>query len=300
MNNSHAKTLICIVGPTAVGKTELGLRIAQHYNTEIVSADSRQFYREMSVGTAKPTPGELNCVVHHFIDNLSIEDSYSAGQYEIEGLACLEELFKKHHEVVLVGGSGLFVNALCFGLDQLPQPGANIRESISLSFREKGIEPLQERLRQCDPDYFQEVDIHNPQRVIRALEVFESTGIPFSEWRRKQFKPRNFNIKTIGLTMERENLYNRINVRVDRMMENGLLQEVSALLPYRERPPLQSVGYTELFNYLDGKTNLKDAIDKIKQNTRRYAKRQLTWFRKNPDTKWIDAAEINGLNFDLL
>ena len=299
MSSKQAKTLICIVGPTAVGKTELALRMAQHYQTEIISADSRQLYREMSIGTAKPTPQELNCIPHHFINSLSIEDPYSAGQYEIEGLACLERLFQKHQEVVLVGGSGLFVNALCFGLDQLPQPGPNIRESISLLFKEEGIVPLQERLRQCDPDYYQEVDIHNPQRVIRALEVFESTGIPFSEWRRKQFQPRSFNIKTIGLTMERETLYNRINLRVNHMMEKGLLQEVSALVPYRGYPPLQSVGYTELFDYLDGKTKLEDAVGKIKQNTRRYAKRQLTWFRKNPDTQWLDATDLKSLNFEL-
>ena len=299
MNSNKTKTLICIVGPAAVGKTELALRMARQYQTEIISADSRQFYREMSVGTAKPTPQELNAIPHHFINNLSVEDSYSAGQYELEGLVCLKKLFEKHNEVILVGGSGLFVNALCYGLDQLPQPGPNVRESISLLFKVEGIVPLQERLRKCDPDYYQEVDVNNPQRVIRALEVYESTGIPFSEWRRKQFQPRAFQIRTIGLTMEREKLYDRINLRVDRMMERGLLDEVSALVPYRACTPLQSVGYTELFDYLDGKIKLEEAVAKIKQNTRRYAKRQLTWFRKNPDTQWLDAAEIiNGVNFD--
>ncbi|WP_353124212.1 tRNA (adenosine(37)-N6)-dimethylallyltransferase MiaA [Parapedobacter pyrenivorans] len=286
------KTLICVVGPTAIGKTAVGVRLATHFDTVVLSADSRQLYREMNIGTAKPSKDELAAIQHYFIDSHSITDDYSAGDFERDALKQLEDLFSRHDIVVLVGGSGLFVNAVCQGLDDLPKPLAGVREQLNAAYRKRGLEYLQHLLKQVDPFYYSEVDIHNPQRVIRALEVYESTGVPFSHFRRKQVAKRPFKVLKIGLNMDRECLYQRINARVDAMMEAGLLEEVESLLPYRYKLPLQTVGYAELFDHLDGEYTLPQAVEKIKQHTRRYAKRQLTWFRKDAETKWFEPGDM--------
>lgn len=281
------KTLVCIVGPTAIGKTALAIKVAKAFDTVILSADSRQFYREMSIGTAKPTPGELAAVPHYFIDTLRVTDAYSAGDFERDALALLDRLFARCDIAVLVGGSGFFVDAVCRGLDDLPAPAAGVRERLNALYQESGLPYLQEKLKHADPEYYAAVDIHNPQRVIRALEVYESTGMPFSHFRLQNMKQRPFAVVKIGLTTDRELLYERINMRVDTMMDSGLLDEVRSLLPHRDKPPLLTVGYAELFDYLDGKYTLETATDKIKQHTRRYAKRQLTWFRRDTDTRWF-------------
>lgn len=287
--------MVCVVGPTAVGKTAAAIELASALKTVVLSADSRQFYQELNIGTAKPNPEELAVVRHYFINSHRIEDIFSAGDYEREGLLLLEELFAGLPVVVLVGGSGLFVDALCKGLDDLPTPLPGIREKWNTCFAEQGISGLQQALQKMDPEYFDLVDRHNPQRMIRALEVCESTGQPFSTFRKNQANHRNFDVLTIGLDMDRSNLYDRINTRVDHMMETGLLEEVRSLVQHKEKPALRTVGYSELFDYFDGLLTLDEAVDKIKQNTRRYAKRQLTWFRKNTDTYWFEPTAIQQM-----
>lgn len=285
------KTLIVIVGPTAIGKTAAAIQLAQHFNTVILSADSRQFYREMSVGTAKPTTQELAAAQHYFINSHSITEPFSVGDFEKQGLALLDELFKIHDTIIMVGGSGLYIKAICDGFDNIPVADEDVRERLNAELETKGLAYLQKKLKEADPDYYAEVDINNPQRVIRALEVFESTGNPFSSYRVAATNTRPFNIIKIALDMPRELLYNRINQRVDIMVKQGLLDEVKSLLPYRHLNALNTVGYSEIFDYLDGKIDLKTAIENIKQNTRRFAKRQLTWFRKDKDFHWIETNE---------
>ncbi|MCR8559745.1 tRNA (adenosine(37)-N6)-dimethylallyltransferase MiaA [Mucilaginibacter sp. BJC16-A38] len=287
MNSS--KTLIVIAGPTASGKTAAAIEIAKHYNTVVISADSRQFYREMSIGTAKPTSRELNEVKHYFIDSLSIAETYTAGDYEKQCLDLLEELFKTHPLVVLAGGSGLFIKAVCEGFDEFPEVDPDVRERLNNELTNYGLTHLQEKLKTVDPDYSSSVDISNPQRIIRALEVFEGTGRPYSSYRKLTSNNRPFNIIKLGLNMERPVLYQRINQRVDDMVRQGLVDEVKSLLPYRQLNALNTVGYSELFDYFDGKTDLNTAIELIKQNTRRFAKRQMTWFGKDKEILWFKA-----------
>ncbi|MGK6349910.1 tRNA (adenosine(37)-N6)-dimethylallyltransferase MiaA [Parapedobacter sp. DT-150] len=282
-----AKTLVCVVGPTGIGKTAVAIQLAQRFHTVILSADSRQFYREMTIGTAKPSKQELAAATHYFIDSHTITDDYSAGDFERDALALLAKLFAQHDLVIMAGGSGLFVDAVCRGLDELPKPLPGVRDRLNGLYETQGLEPLQQLLKQVDPSYYEEVDIQNPQRVIRALEVYESAGMPFSRFRKKAVNTRPFDVLKIGLDTDRETLYQRINSRVDAMVEAGLLEEVKSLLPYRDKPPLQTVGYAEGFDYLDGHCTWQQAVDKIKQNTRRYAKRQLTWFRKDTKTHWL-------------
>lgn len=291
----QAKTLVCVVGPTAIGKTAVGIQLAQHLHTVILSADSRQFYQEMNIGTAKPTVEELAAVPHYFVNSHRLTDVYSAGDFERDALQLLDELFAHQDIALLVGGSGLFVDAVCRGLDDLPQPSPGVRDRLNRLYEYEGLPYLQQLLKTVDPAYYQEVDTHNPQRVIRALEVYESTGLPFSLFRKQQRKQRPFQVRKLGLTTDRPYLYQRINTRVDAMMEAGLLDEVTSLLPYRNLPPLQTVGYAELFEYLDGKYTLDEAVDRIKQNTRRYAKRQLTWFRKDPLTVWFAPTDLAAM-----
>lgn len=277
-----------VVGPTAVGKTAMAIALARYFKTEIISADSRQFYKELSIGTAKPNAEELAQAPHHFISSHTIQEEYSAGDFERDALALLYELFKQHDTVVMVGGSGLFVRAVCEGLDNLPKAPIAIRERLNGIFEKEGIEPLQQRLKEVDPGYYSTADIHNPQRVIRALEVYEATGKPFSIYRTQEMADRPFDIVTIGLNMERDKLYDRINRRVDNMLEDGLVEEVRGLSLYRKKPALLTVGYAEIFDYLDGEISLEDAVSRIKQNSRRYAKRQITWFKKYGDTVWFE------------
>ena len=284
-----------VVGPTAVGKTAIGITLAQHFDTVVLSADSRQFYREMTIGTAKPDAAEQAAVQHFFIDSHSIQEDYSAGDFERDALTLLDELFQKHDEVVMVGGSGLFVRAVCEGLDNLPKAPAEVRDRLNQTFEQQGLEPLQARLQEVDPDYYRDADIQNPQRVIRALEVYEATGKPFSSYRLQSIADRPFEVVTIGLNTDREKLYARINQRVDQMLANGLLEEVKALSLYRDKPALLTVGYAELFAYLDGMLSLEEAVDKIKQNTLRYAKRQITWFKKFGNTTWFEPDDCEGI-----
>lgn len=280
-------TLIVIAGPTASGKTAVGIELARKLGTEIISADSRQFYREMAIGTAKPTPAELAQAPHHFINSHNVSDTFTVGDFEQQGIALLNDLFKQHQTAIMVGGSGLYIKAICEGFDQLPAVAPAIREQLNMAYSLYGLGYLQDKLKQADPDYYREVDIYNPQRLIRALEVFESSGMPFSSYRTAAKIERSFNILKIGLLLPREKLYERINLRVDEMIKQGLVEEVRALLPYRHLNALNTVGYSEIFDYLDGKTDLPTAIDRIKQNTRRFAKRQMTWFNKDKEIHWM-------------
>lgn len=291
--SSPQKTLIVIAGPTAVGKTALAIKLAQRLNTEIISADSRQFYRQMSIGTAKPEAAELSQAKHHFINSHSITDNFTVGDFEKQALELLDELFKTHEQLIMAGGSGLFMQAVTQGFDELPVADPLTREQLNQDLSAKGIHHLQEKLKFADPAYFKQVDLNNPQRLIRALEVFETTGRPFSSYRTAAVRKRPFQTLKIGLNLQRELLYERINHRVNAMIKQGLIEEARALLPYRHLNPLNTVGYTELFDYFDGKTDLTTAIELIKQNTRRFAKRQLTWFRKDKDIKWHMADQAN-------
>ena len=283
-----AKTLIAVVGPTAIGKTALSIKLANHYNTEIVSADSRQFYKEMTIGTAVPSKEELSAAKHHFIQNLSVTEDYSVGDFERDGLALLEKLFKLQDIVILVGGSGLYVNAIVKGLNHFPDVDESIRLKLNDSLKNEGLEPLQNQLKTLDPKYFEKVDIHNPHRVIRALEICIGTQKTYTSFLEQDKEERPFNTIIVGLEADRTKIYERINDRVDKMMAEGLLKEVKSLEPYKNYNALNTVGYKELFNYLDDEWSLEFAISEIKKNTRRFAKRQLTWFKKNSDTLWFN------------
>lgn len=292
MNHQSPKTLIVIAGPTASGKTAAAISLARHYKTVILSADSRQFYREMSIGTAKPSWIELAAAKHYFIDSHSITENFSVGDFEKQALALLDEQFKIHDVIILVGGSGLYIKALVEGFDEIPQADTGVREQLNKEFALKGIEPLQKRLKEVDPDYYNEVDLNNPQRIIRALEVHKTTGKPFSSYRKAGLNKRPFNILKIALDMPREILYHRINQRVDMMLEQGLIAEARSLIFHRNLNALNTVGYSELFDHFDDKISLEKAIDQIKQNTRHFAKRQLTWFRKDTNIHWLKPEDI--------
>jgi len=280
--------LISIVGATAIGKTSLSIEIAQHFNTEILSSDSRQFYKEMSIGTAVPNTEEIAQVTHHFIQDRSIFDDYNVGQYEKDAIKKLNELFLEHQVVVMVGGSGLYVDAVLKGLDTFPRVDKNIRKELKLRLEKEGIASLQKELKELDIETFEKIDIDNHQRVIRALEICIGTGETYASFLTDKSAERNFIPIKIGLTAERATIYDRINERVDVMMKNGLLNEAENLYQYKNLNALQTVGYKELFNYFEGNFDLDFAISEIKKNTRRFAKRQGTWFRKDPDIKWFD------------
>ena len=282
------KYLISIVGPTAIGKTALSIKLANHFNTEIISADSRQFYSDMQIGTAAPTPLELAAAPHHFIKHLAVDQYYNVGAFEKDAINLLEKLHLKHQMVVMVGGSGLYVNAVTKGLDDLPKVDAEIRDSLNAAYQSDGLEPLQFQLKRLDPKAHASIALDNPQRVIRALEVCLSSGKPYSSFLKGKDKERPFKTISIGLTAERQIIYDRINQRVDLMIHEGLLDEVKGLQSKKDLNALNTVGYKELFNYLDGTWDLDFAISEIKKNTRRFAKRQLTWFKKNDATVWFD------------
>lgn len=288
------KHLIAIVGPTAIGKTSLSIALAKHFGTEIISADSRQFFKEMTIGTAKPLAEEMDGVKHHFVDCISIEDKYTAGQFEKDALETIENIFKTNDVAVLVGGSGLYVNAVLDGIDEIPSD-IKIREELNAKLKEEGIRPLQLMLRDLDHIHFRKMDIRNPQRLIRALEVCLVTGEPYSQLRKNSAKERDFNIIKIGLTADRETIYDRINQRVDIMVKEGLVEEVKNLVAHKELNALQTVGYRELFDFFEGTKTEEEAVDKIKQNTRNFAKRQLTWFKRDLTTKWFDISEKDAV-----
>jgi tRNA dimethylallyltransferase len=287
-NYTMTKTLISIVGPTAIGKTTLSIKLANFFNTEIISADSRQFFKEMQIGTAAPTPSELAQAKHHFIHHKSVEDDYNVGAFEKDALHLLKQLFKTHDTVIMVGGSGLYVDAVTQGLDHFPKVPASIREQLNKQFKEEGLQALQEQLKTLDPNSYKHIAIDNPQRVIRALEVSIGSGKPYSSFLNKAKNKRDFKTISIGLTAERDIIYNRINNRVDLMMEQGLLTEVKNLQDKKHLNALNTVGYKELFKYLNGEWTLDFAVSEIKKNSRRFAKRQLTWFRKKEDILWFD------------
>ncbi|WP_298476489.1 tRNA (adenosine(37)-N6)-dimethylallyltransferase MiaA [uncultured Maribacter sp.] len=281
------KIVISVVGPTAIGKTKLAIQIAQHYNAEIVSADSRQFFKEMCIGTAVPEKEELKAATHHFIQNKSILDSYSVGDFEKEALDTIHKLHKENSIVVLVGGSGLYVDAVTKGLDKFPKIDQSIRENLNILLKSKGIKELQEQLKELDPQYYAKVDVENPHRIIRALEVCIGSGKPYSSFITNKKNNRPFNTITIGITADREIIYDKINKRVDIMIKNGLVEEVKSLERYKHLNALQTVGYKELFLFLNEEWTLDFAISEIKKNTRRFAKRQQTWFKKNKETIWV-------------
>ncbi len=293
------KILVSIVGATASGKTAIAIKLAQYFNTEIISADSRQFYRELEIGTAKPSKDELQQAIHHFINNKSIVETYSAGDFEKEALMKLDELFLKHDIVILTGGSGMYIDALCKGFDQLPKVDTYIRELIISRYEKEGIGFLQNEIKKNDPDYFYKVDSNNPQRLMRALEVIEATGKTFTSYLLQQNSARKFKVVTLGLKWDRNDLYERINSRVDMMIAQGLEKEVRSNLEYRNQYALKTVGYSEFFDYIDGKQDMQSTVNLIKQHTRNFAKRQLTWFRRNADTIWVDALNEKAI-FDTL
>lgn len=283
-----SKNLIVIVGPTAVGKTAMSIAIAKAFDCPVVSADSRQFFKEMDIGTAKPTETEIEGVTHYFINSHSITDDFNVGKYETEAIALLEKLFQTNEKVILVGGSGLYIDAVCKGFDELPEADEEIRNKINLLLKTDGIEGLQKLLKELDINYYNKVDLQNPQRLSRALEVCLTTGKPYSELRKGKIKKRNFNIIKVGINTSRELLYDRINKRVDEMMKDGLLNEVKSLQDFKHLNALQTVGYKELFDHLENNLDLNSAIELIKQNTRRFAKRQLTWFHRDEEIKWFE------------
>ena len=287
------KRLIVVVGATAVGKTAESIRIAKMLKTEIVSADSRQFYKEMNIGVARPSIEELETVPHHLIAHISVTDSYNVARYEQDALKCIEGLFERYDNVVLTGGSGLFVKAVCEGLDDIPDADIEIRNELNELFATQGIEPLQRELSEKDPEYWKIVDKQNHIRLIRALEVCRQTGRTFTSYRNNRKVERDFEIVKIGIRREREELLDRIYRRVDLMIEQGLIEEVKGLIEYRDLQALNSVGYKEVFEYLDGKTTFEEAVEAIKINTRRYAKRQMTWFCKDKEIQWFNAEDKN-------
>jgi len=281
------KLLISIVGPTGIGKTKLAIEIATYFGTEIVSCDSRQFFKEMPIGTAMPSDEERKMITHHFVANLSVKDEYSIGKYEEEALSKINELFQKYDKLVLVGGSGMYEKAVIQGLDNLPSSCTENIQNLEKILQTDGIYALQKILQEIDAEYYKRMDNQNPRRLIRALDVYMQTGKPYSEFLSKSRIKRPFYVLRIGIEAQREILYKRINMRVDDMIQKGLLEEVKQLIPFREKIALKTVGYTELFKYLDGEWNLDFAMDEIKKNSRRYAKRQLTWYRKSTDIQYV-------------
>ncbi len=299
-NCAMNKYLITIVGPTAIGKTALSIAIAKYYNTDIISSDSRQFFKEMNIGTAVPNLEELSTIKHHFIQNLSIHNDYNVGQFEKDAIRKINELFEKQNCVVMVGGSGLYVDAVLKGLDNFPKVDKQIREDLKLKLENEGIIPLQEQLKELDKETYQKIDIENHQRVIRALEICIGTYKPYSSFLTDKASQRSFIPIKIGLIADRTIIYDRINKRVDIMLKDGLIEEAKKLYKYKNLNALQTVGYKELFSYLNGDISLEFAIEEIKKNTRRFAKRQLTWYRKDTEIQWFDYKHDQKLVIDFI
>lgn len=289
------KNLIVLLGPTAVGKTDLSINIANNFKAEIISADSRQFYKGLEIGTASPDKETLSKIKHHFIGNLDITSKYDIFEYEKDVIALLKNLFSHNDNTILTGGSGMYIDAVCKGVDDLPDADKDIREQLEKQLKEDGIESLRIQLRKLDPEYYKIVDISNPVRLIRGIEVCLITGVTYSSLRYGKSKPRDFKIITIGLNRNRDELYERINSRVDQMIKNGLLEEAEKNYEFRNCNALKTVGYKEIFEYLDKKITLEKAIEKIKTNTRRYAKRQMTWFNRDKSINWFHPDNYNEI-----
>ena len=283
MNN----LLVILLGPTGVGKTDLSIEIAKYFKTEIISADSRQIFKELTIGTAVPSIDNLNEIKHHFIQSHSVKDYYSIDRFEKEVLNTLDSIFVKTNIAIMTGGSMLYIDAVCNGIDELPDPDPDLRDELNKQFEKDGIEGLRIQLKKLDPDYYETVDLRNPKRLLRAIEVCLTTGKPYSSLRTSTKKERPFKIIKIGLNLPRDILYNRINQRVDKMIKEGLVEEALQVFPFRHLNSLNTVGYKELFDHFEGNTDIATAIDLIKRNTRRYARRQLTWFRKDKDITWF-------------
>lgn len=295
MPNKKEKYLIVLAGPTAVGKTELSIRLANALHTVIISADSRQFFRELNIGTAKPNEDELAAVKHYFINSHSIEEDYSAGDFERDTLSLLDELFEQYDQVILTGGSGFYIKAVCQGLDALPQPLPGLREALTERLNQEGLNVLQDEVKQLDPLFAESSEFMNPQRVVRALEVFHTTGQPISSYQQQSQVQRPFKQILLALDRDRSELYQRIDLRMDLMLEQGLVAEAKELIAYRNHHALQTVGYKEVYGFLDGSYDEKEMIRLLKQNSRRYAKRQLTWFRHQGDFKWFHPNEFDAI-----
>ena len=289
------KKIIFIVGPTGIGKTALSINLAKQLKTEIISCDSRQFYKELLIGTAPPNAKQLNEVKHHFIHNISIKKKYNAGKFENDVIQLITKLHKKKDVIIAVGGSGLYIDAICKGLDHIPEISDNIRKELSHEFKLKGREWLRNEVKKIDPEYYNTCDKENNQRLLRALEVFRETQQPISIFRKKGIKRRQFKIIKIGLNTKREKLYKRINIRVKNMIKEGLLEEVYTLIPYQNLNALQTVGYKELFAFYRNQTTLTEAIENIKRNSRRFAKRQITWFRRDKDIVWFEPNQLKKI-----
>ncbi len=287
--------LLVIVGPTAVGKTKLAIELARFYDAEIISADSRQFYKELEIGTAKPSPDELAAIPHHFVNSHSIFENVSAGQFEKIALAKIRDLFRKKQWVVMVGGSGLYIDAVTMGFAEIPAIDRKIRQQLNDRLLREGLEALANYLEKVDPVYSVTVDPKNPQRVVRALEVYEGTGIPYSEWRKPATTPREFEVIKIGLEQERSLLYQRIDRRMELMIEEGLFEEAERLFEYRHLNALQTVGYKEIFDHLQGQYDRAECVRLLKRNSRRYAKRQLTWFKRDAATRWFEPGDLQNI-----
>ena len=285
--NCKAKTLLVLIGPTGVGKTELSLRLAERFQTDIISSDSRQLYADLKIGTAAPTPEQLARVPHHFVGTLQLTDYYSAAQYETEVMKLLSVLFQEKDIVILTGGSMMYVDAVCKGIDDIPTVDEKTRTLMKQRYEEEGLDNLCAELKLLDPEYYKIVDLKNPKRVVHALEICYMTGRTYTSFRTRSAKERPFNILKIGLTRDREELYERINRRVDMMIEDGLLEEAKVVYPYKHLNSLNTVGYKEIFNYLDGEWDLSFAIEKIKQNSRIYSRKQMTWFKRDEEIVWF-------------
>lgn len=295
MESQEKRALIVVVGPTAVGKTDVAIRLAQHFHAHIVSADSRQVFIEPTIGTAKPTANQLTQVTHHFVGVRSIAQPYDAGEFGRDALETIEHLLIEKKVVVMCGGSGLYVKAVCEGFDDMPEIKEGLREELMEELAKRGIESLQLELQEKDPEYFAVVDLHNPHRLVRALEIIRSTGMPVTNFRKASKQTRPFQIVKIGLELDREELYQRIDSRVDEMVRKGLEEEARRLYPHRAAHALQTVGYQEWFGYFDGAYDREEAIRLIKRNTRRYAKRQLTWFKRDAEIAWFKPTDWHGI-----
>ena len=296
-------TLVVVLGPTGSGKTDISIQLAKHFNSEILSADSRQMFREMPIGSAIPNKQQLNAITHHFIGSHSIHDYYNVGRYEIDALQILKNIFTQNNIALLVGGSGLYIDAVCRGIDYMPEYEPEIREKINKDLENNGLEYILNKLKTIDPEYYQTVDKQNAQRVMRGLEVYELTGKTYTSFRIKKYKTRDFNIIKLGITLDREILYQNINQRVDNMIEDGMETEAKQVYPHRHLVPLKTIGYREWFQYFDGDISREKAIELIKRNSRHYARRQMTWFKRYDDITWFDANDyqdiLNKINKEL-